>query len=430
MAGTEQRDPSTLHLHSWGERPVVALACIALAAGFGQFGAVAALGDVAKGFGTVSHGATIADQAGLSGTELGLGLAVIRLASLGAMPVTGLADRLGRRRMLLLAVTIGLVLTALASLSPSYWVFVALFAWGRPFLSATNALSQVGAAEQTASSDRAKAVALVSAGYGIGVGMVAIVHSLGARTLGFRGVFGLAVVPLVIVLVVRSWVTEPDRFTITAAGTDHPLPVVGAVGGRFWRRLAVIALISFGISVITGPANSFVFLYAQNIVHQPGGVTAAMVVGAGITGLAGLLLGRWSADKLGRRMTAAIGIVGVAAFGLLAYQGGQAALVTGYLVGVLAGSVLAPSLGSLVNELFPTTVRASVAGWSLASGVGGAVVGLLAFGALADVGNRFGLAAVTVFLPSSAVAAALLLLPETRGVEPEALGGVSEKRAG
>jgi len=39
--------------------------------------------------------------------------------------------------------------------------------------------------------------------------------------------------------------------------------------------------LTFAVSVITGPANSFVFLYAQNVLHQRGIVTAGMIVGAG-----------------------------------------------------------------------------------------------------------------------------------------------------
>jgi hypothetical protein len=85
-------------LHRWTDRAVVGVAIAAFASGFGQFGVVAALGDVAKGFGQVTHGATFADQAGLSGTELGIGLAIIRLAALGGLPVVGIADRFGRRR--------------------------------------------------------------------------------------------------------------------------------------------------------------------------------------------------------------------------------------------------------------------------------------------------------------------------------------------
>ena len=65
----------------------------------------------------------------------------------------------------------------------------------------------------------------------------------------------------------------------------------------------MLALVTFAVSVITGPANSFVFLYAQDVVHQRGWVTALMVAAAGVTGLLGLLTGRWLADHVGRRPT-------------------------------------------------------------------------------------------------------------------------------
>ena len=382
---------------------------------------VAALGDVAREFGRVTHGASLADQAGLSATVLGTGLAVIRLSSLLALPLTGLADRFGRRTMVLVTVTIGLAVTVSSAVSPGYWWFVAIFALGRPFLSATNALAGVVAAEQTSSRDRAKAVALVAAGYGVGAGLTAIIHSLASVTLGFRGTVALAVVPLALVPVIARWVTEPDRYAVAVVAHDQPAPVLGAVGPRFRRRLAVVVALAFGVSVITGPANTFVFLFAQNVRHLSGGVTAAMVVGAGVAGLGGLLAGRWMADRLGRRPTGALGTVGVAAAGCLAYRGGSVALVVGYISGVLAGSVLAPSLGSLINELFPTSVRASVSGWTLVSGVIGASVGLVVFGAVADAGDRFGTAALVTFLPAALVAGLFWCVPETRGREPEEL---------
>jgi len=102
---------------------VVSAALLALAAGFGQFGAVAALGDVAKTFGHLTGGPAVSEQAGLSGTELGLGLTVLRLASLGALPLAGLADRFGRRPTLLVSCATGLAWRARtwASLPPSCW---------------------------------------------------------------------------------------------------------------------------------------------------------------------------------------------------------------------------------------------------------------------------------------------------------------------
>ena len=413
--------PAGLRLHRWNDRAVVGVAVASFASGFGQFGVVAALGDVARGFGQVNHGATLADQAGLSGTDLGVGLAIMRLASLGALPLPGLAVRCGRRKMLRVTVGVGLALTALAAASPSYWWFVAIFACGRPLLSATNGLAQVTAAEQTASADRAKAVALIAAGYGAGAGVVAIVHSLASRTIGFRGVFVMALIPLALLPLLWRWIEEPDRFTVAAAGSEHPFPVLDAVARPFRRRLVVIVVLAFAVSVITGPANSFVFLFAQNFLHQRGIVTAAMVVGAGVAGLAGLLAGRWLADRVGRRLTGALAMVSVALFATLTYTGSAPALLAGYILGVFAASVFAPAAGALVNELFPTSVRASVAGWSVAAGVLGAVTGRGAFGAVAYCGNRFAVAGLVTFLPAALVMAAFWLLPETRGREPEDL---------
>ena len=88
---------------------------------------------------------------------------------------------------------------------------------------------------------------------------------------------------------------------------------------------------------------------------------------------------------------------------------------------MFAASVFAPAAGSLVNELFPTPVRASVAGWSLAAGVLGAVTGLVAFGAVASAGHRFAVAGLVTFLPAALVMVLFWLLPETRGREPEDL---------
>jgi MFS family permease len=417
--------PSPLRLRRWHDRAVVALTVFAFASGFGEFGAISALSSVARSFGQVVRGTTIADESGLSGTKIGIGLAILRLASLGGLGFAGLADRYGRRRMLLWTVTVGLGVTALAAASPSYWWFVAIFACGRPLLSATNGLAEVAASEETGNADRAKAVALVAGGYGVGAGVTAILHNLHVGGSGFRVLLLFALVPLLLVATVRRWIHEPDRYVVETE-PHHALPVLGAVGHSFRRRLGVVALIAFALSLITGPANSFVFLYADDVVHQSGGLTAAMVALAAITGLAGLLLGRKLADTVGRRAAGAIGMIGLALFGVLTYAGSSVTLVLGYDLGVLAGSVLAPGVGALVNELFPTSVRASVTGWWIAAGVIGAVVGLLEFGALADVGNRFAFSAIVTFLPAAACAGAFFLLPETLGHDPEEQPGASE----
>lgn len=437
----DRNPPAALKLHRWSDGPLLAVAWISFASGVGQFGAVAALGDVARTFGHVVTGTTVADQAGLSGTALGLGLAVIRLASLGALPLAALADRLGRRIVLLGVTTAGLVITLIAAASPGYWWFVVIFATGRPLLSAANSLCSVTAAEETASSDRAKAIALIAAAYGLGAGITAIVHSLAGSSLGFRGICLLAVVPLATLPFVARKIEESDRFSGLTRGTSEQalfglLSVGGSLGdrdahGRFsllaatrppYRgRLAIVALLAFFLSMVTGPANTFIFLFAQNVQHLSGRVTAVMVVCSGGTGFIGLLVGRWSADKFGRRPTAAAAMMVVSVLGVVTYGGSRIGLFLGYVAAVGIAAVLAPAAGSLVNELFPTEVRASVGGWQVAAGVIGAATGLVIFGEVADIGNRFATAAAVTFLPSVLVALAFWLLPETMGQEPEDL---------
>jgi len=408
-------------VRAWRDGAVVSVALVTLFAGFGQFGAVAALGQVSLAFGHHTGGATVAEEAGLSGTALGIGLAILRLSSLGGLPLTAVADRIGRRRVLLGTCAVGLAFTAGAALSPSYWWFVAIFALGRPFLSATSGVAQVSAAEETASSDRAKAIALIAAGYAVGAGTIAIVDQLGKHLLSFRAVFALALVPLLLLTVVGRKVREPDRFAIAERSGERAVPVLGPIERRFRGRLVVVCTLFFALSVVTGPATSFLFLYAENIERASGVAVSLMVVAAGAAGLGGLLFGRWSADRFGRRPTAGLAMMAMCACGVVSYLGGQPALYVGYVAGVLVAAAFAPAAGAIVNELFPTEVRASVIGWEIAAGVVGATVGLVVFGVLVTATGGFRIAALGTFLPILPVPALLWLVPETRGVEPEDL---------
>ena len=147
---------------SWRVAPIVVLALLAFAAGVGAFGAVAALGEVDKAFGHATLGRSVAEQMGLSGSVLGLGLAILRIAALGGLPLAVLADRFGRRRTLLWYCGLGLCCTVVAALSPSYWFFVIIFALGRPLLSAAVSIAHVAGAELSSTTTRAGALALIT----------------------------------------------------------------------------------------------------------------------------------------------------------------------------------------------------------------------------------------------------------------------------
>jgi MFS family permease len=291
-------------------------------------------------------------------------------------------------------------------------------------LTATNAIAVVVAAEETETRDRAKAIALMTAGYGIGAGLTALIRGVAGEGLGFRGLFALALVPLAATPLLARRLEEPDRYQRLRATKDPQLAsarpaVLGRVRADLRPRLLLLAVLAFSIAFVTGPMNTFLFVYAENALGMSRSSTAAMVLAAAPVGLAGLVIGRWAADRLGRRATAASAQALVALAGILTYSGSRAAVAAGYLAAVLVASAYAPAIGALGSELFPTSVRATVAGWLVAAGVLGAVAGLITFGLLTDALDSFATAAALICAPVVLTSVLFARLPETRGLELE-----------
>lgn len=392
--------------------PVTALAVIALCAGYGQFGAVAALGDVAKAFGHVVSSHSVSAQAGLSGAVLGGGLAILRLASLGGVWLAALADRWGRKKTLLLWSVVGLAVTVLAALSPSYWWFVAIFALGRPFLTAAATLTQVAAAETESGAHRAAVMALVGAGYGLGAGINALTHAVLPGAQSFRLLFLTTVVPLLLVLGVSRFVVESITSEELVVISHSPF---GAIPELERRRFGAVLVLVFLVSWVSAPASSFIYLYVENIRHLSHQMESAMIVCAALTGLVGLLAGRFAADRWGRKPAIVFGIGVIAIMATITYSGSSAAAVVGYLSGVFATGWLAPGGTAFTNELFSTEFRAVAAGWNIAAGVLGGAASLMCFGLIEEFSHRYGYAALATSSLGVIAIVVTLILPETRG---------------
>ncbi len=389
----------------------------ALVAGFGQFGAVASLNDVARHFGHHSAGQTFQSVVGLSGSVLGLGLAVLRLSSLGALPLTSLADRWGRTKVLQRTLALGLLFTATASLSPSYWFFVLCFAFARPLLSAASTLVQVVTVELSSTRRRIHRLVVMAAGAGMGAGLSAVLHGVIRGPGSFRWLFALAIVPVLLVVPLLRHIPEPTHLR-----DEVPLAHLGAVPRRFRGRLAIVAAMAFTVGMITGPANGFAFVYGEGVLKISPHYVATIVALSAFTGLAGLLASRRLAHTIGRRATVALGVVATALTSTFAYSGGRLAFTLGYMVGVAAAGLLAPAATAMSTEIFPHSFRATAAGWTVVAGVLGATAGLFLFGWVGDVvhgasATSLRVPALVTFLPMLPTLLLLARLPESRSME-------------
>jgi len=388
-----------------------------LGAGFAEFGATTSLNDVARHFGHFTQSNTIQSVVGLSGSALGLGLAAYRLSSLAALPLASLADRWGRTRVLRVTLLWGLLITALASLSASYWIFVLCFALARPLLSVANTLVQIITVELASVKLRIQRIAIMTAGLGIGSGLSAVVHGVIRGPDSFRWLFASALVPIVLVVPLLRSIPEPAK-----QPGETPLAHLGVVAREARSRLAIVCSLSFLIGVITGPAGGFTFVYAEGILKMRPSSVSEVVVVSGVAGLIGLIGSRRFSRTLGRRWTVVIGVVATALASTLAYGGGKTPFIVGYILGVGAGGLLSPAVTAVSTEIFAHRFRATAAGWITVAGVLGAIGGLGLFGWVGDAvhtSSATGLrvAALVTFLPLLPALVLLVRLPESRAME-------------
>ena len=402
---------------SWLTTPVLAAALLSVGAGLSAFGVTVVIGDVAAEFGQPLPGHDMSAQLGLRASTIGIALALIRSASLGGLFLAAFADRLGRRRLLLTVAAVGFASTSLAAAAPGFWWYVALIAVARPFLATVNTVAGVVAAEESRSIDRAAAIGLITAAYGLGSGLVSVGRGLLPGEPSFRVVTLFALGPLLLLPLLARGIREPS----IAVGRTRAEGLPGGVPRELRGRVAVLAGLVGAIAVATGPGFSYLFVYGEGILGASALQLSGLVLAAGPAGLAGIVLGRWSADRLGRRVTGALAMSGTGLAVGIAYSAELTALTVGYLSTILLASAFAPAQGALASELVPTALRATVAGWLMVTGVLGAIVGLTVFGVLADLTGGFAVAARLLGAIVMLSAFGFLALPETRGVELEDL---------
>ena len=128
---------------------------------------------------------------------------------------------------------VGLLITACAALSPSYWFFVGCFALARPLLTSTATLVQVVTVELSSTQTRIDRLVIVSAGAGVGAGLAAIFAGLLRGPESFRWLFALALIPVIFLRPLMRSVPEP-----TFRGAGGPLARLGAVPARSSRARA------------------------------------------------------------------------------------------------------------------------------------------------------------------------------------------------
>jgi MFS family permease len=300
---------------------------------------------------------------------------VLALGSLGALPLSTLADRFGRRRLIAAGVLGFSAANFASAFAPSLAVLAILRLVAVCFEILVGSVATALIVEEAPVGRRGQAVSVLALLSGLGAGITVVAYPVLAphwRWLFLAGGVGVLLAPLI-------WLRLPEGSTWM--GVRVSASALRLLFSAPWlRRILVFAAVSALLSVLLEPAGLFYTLFASSSLHlTPAGISTLIVV-SGAAGATAYLAGGFLTDRF---------------------------------LWSLFASASTPVFGAWSAELFPTRARATAEATTAVAAAAGSIAGLQVVGLFAQ---QAGLGKAIAWSGLAAVAGALLLfgLPETK----------------
>jgi MFS family permease len=355
-----------------------------------------------------------ADEFHANNAAQGVAGGFVRAGGVLAFIIVALADRRGRRPVILFAAAAGCLLSLTGAVAPSL-----------PWLTGSQVLTQgcayglfillpVVAVEELPAGSRAYAVGLLAMAAALGAGVsVAALRLADIAVWGWRLVYVIPVFGLLLLPSIGRRLPESRRFA--APHVEAPLRGHG-------RRLWLLAAAGFLLNMFVAPDAQFSNRFLKHERHYTGGGIAVLSLVSGTPGAVGIVVGGMLADRRGRKPVAIVALTVGTVLSVAFYFASGAPMWLWAIVSNIVTAAEIPALGVYGPELFPTSLRGTANGMTFLVALAGSVGGLLAVGALSDqfgsIGPGMAIVAVGPLLLAVLVATAF---PETARRELEDL---------
>lgn len=361
----------------------------------------------------------------LSKQQLGLLTAIGSVGmAVGAAVAGSLADRYGRRIVLLVTLLIFSAASGLSALAASFAMlcllrFAAGFGLGGELPVASTLVS-----ESVPPQERGRAVVLLESFWAVGWIAAALIGYFVIPGFGWRAAFLLGALPCLYAIYLRRTIQEPPAFREQLRSRVRPglrarfallwAPRYRASTTALWVLWFAVVFSYYGmflwlpqVMVLKGFSlvKSFEYVLLMTLAQLPGYFSAA-----------------WLIERLGRKLVLAIYLLGTA---LCAWQFGAA---TGDAALLTAGACLSffnlgawGAMYAYTPELYPTRFRSTGAGLAASFGRVGGVIGPYLTGYLLERGAS--VSGVFLMFCAAIVIGVIVLLVfgrETRGSDPDA----------
>src|SRR6202008_4407332 len=341
----------------------------------------------------------------------------------GATASGWLADRIGRKKPLMISIAWFSACNLLAGLAPSFWLLLLFRAALGIGMGAEWPAGAALAMETWPQRSRGFMSGVLQGSWSIGFLLSSVIYGLFFDTIGWRGMLWIGVLPALSIVYVRYFVKEPEVWVKNRQQQRAQKREVRAPLIKIFQR----GMLANTLLACWWMASNFVLYYSiwslfathlQQDLKLTAMGTAVPFMLANILSFLGMCFWGWTADIIGRRWAMIIpAAIAIPIAPLYLFTGSEFWITLGFGLQGAFGGALYSQLPSYLAERFPTEVRATASAFCYHQGAifGGLVAPILAFFAVNfDVGYALPMLIGTVVAAGSVVVS-LLLSPETKG---------------
>jgi SHS family lactate transporter-like MFS transporter len=345
----------------------------------------------------------------------------LRLA--GATASGWLADRMGRKKPLMISILWYSICNFIAGFSPTFaflFFFRALLGIG---MGAEWPAGAALAMESWPARSRGFMSGLLQGSWGIGFALSSLAYGFLYDSIGWRGLLWIGIVPALAVVWIRFYVKEPpvwaeNKHKQTTEKQEVKLPLFTIFKPKYlFNTLTGVVWMAASFCVYYSIWALF-STYLQKEMQWTPLMVATPLFWANIVVLFGSLLWGAVSDKYGRRTAiAAPAIIAIFVTPLYLYTQNPTIVILAFILqGMFGGSIYGQN-PSYLTERFPTEVRATAAGFVYHQGAiwGGLVAPIISYYAV-ERGMGFAMPMMIATIASLVVVViSILLSPETKG---------------
>ena len=350
----------------------------------------------------------------------GFAAAIVRWGVVIAIPLAALADRIGRRKIIISLAWLAPLIISLGAFAPSFAVLVATQTVGRPLGISLTVFVLVFATEEMGTNTRAWALSILAVGSGVGAGSaVGAIPLAGISDTSWRLVYLIGLGWLAVAYVLTRSLPETTRFLALHEEQIHHTDVETHIHrDRLWMQIAVAVL----TNVFVATASIFQSRYLKDVREYSALEISLFITITTIPATVGLVAGGRLADKVGRKVVAVATVpTGTMLYALSFTTQGASMWFFAIIGGILLG-ISYPAMAVFRSELFPTAHRNMGSALIMVASLIGGSVGLIGAGVLLDNGMSYG-RVMTTFALGPVLVAVLVALryPETAHLELETI---------